>query len=163
MSARTGLNRCHGSHNGRILNRERLVDSGTTHVQRDDYYSVVVVSGDEDIGLWVVGGAATNLAGPHPVGELSQNITAKVHGRAFDERGGIVGHDPPPEIGAELIVHGIAHLFGHRHGGADVSAVDEMLSFPNMLPVVQRVLVHSVTAAIEVPGDVSDMAGRGAV
>src|SRR5438046_2796033 len=61
VSARTSLDGRHRSYPGRILNRERLVDSRAAHIQCDDNYSVVVVSGDEDIRLWVVGGAATNL------------------------------------------------------------------------------------------------------
>ena len=62
-----------------------------------------------------------------------------------------------------MIVHGIADFLGDCHSGADVGAVDEMLGLPDVLAVVQRVLVDDVASAVKVACDVGDMAGRGAV
>ena len=97
------------------------------------------------------------------MGELSHDVAAIIHTRAVDERCGVSGHDPPPEIGAELVVHGIADFFGDCHGGAYVLSVDVVLSFPDVFAVVQRVLVDEVSVAVEVSGDVGDMAGCGGV
>src|SRR6185312_7089896 len=82
-----------------VLNDKLLVHSPRPGIESDNNQIAAAVVGRHiDAAGRIVSGRDASCARPNPMSELAKHIAPNIDSRAVDERSGIIGHDPPPQI-----------------------------------------------------------------
>lgn len=122
-----------------------------------------MVGGDVNIARGIIGCADTLFAGTNPLGPLAENVAAFMDGAAPVHHSGFARIiEPPPNVGAHLIVHAIVYFLGQGNGGRDVggSAVQIVFRHPDVLAVVDGILMNCVPAAVNMAAHIREMVHR---